>query len=581
MTPEEEYAEAQRIQAEINRLVVRINAEVVRQNQLYAELEYLETNIVILEQNAKVMSSEVNNYMSGLRDKLKKAEADVSDLFYALDDLVRVYTGFKSMSTASKNMTQYTDEYYTKFHFYNKLRRIALGYIIGLDANIISDETLRKQVEENYLQNTDYWLSYAAMAVMLWASDEQEAANRALNKAIHMDYFKSAVFFMLVNLRFGRIEAAKKWYLIYLDRVDVDNLSNEWQFLLQAYLSGVFGADAKFNALAKEGLSNLLLQMESTHPNYGNTITGYVLNFSNGYSYVTSNEYENLRRYCTNYEEMKDLLSSAEKNEVLTQYIREMWEQDEEVSEDYGERVEDILYDLINSYDDTELEIWKKIRFNEHVLRSRGDMQKAQAGYNAEFPDEGNKTTLADKLFQWAFEQNAAKVDFKVRRFSLDYLKKWIVKGFEQYYLSYKEKEKPLYHFKINDWEMDCNENSENDAVDSINKHFNKNYFRNIISDNYIIIFIVMTLVALLLIGITISRYNPVTLVIGILLGAVGGFLLWRRIVNLNQILYRKRDKAIAIIRSCLKELAAWRKNYNESSSKNKDLVAVFDSLSL
>jgi hypothetical protein len=128
---------------------------------------------------------------------------------------------------------------------------------------------------------------------------------------------------------------------------------------------------------------------------------------------------------------------------------------------------------------------------------------------------------------------------------------------------------------------MDCNENSENDAVDSIYKHFSKNYFRNIISDNYIIIFIVMTLVALLMIGVTIAKYNPVTLVIGILLGAVGGFLLWRRIVNLNQILYRKRDKAIAIIRSCLKELGAWRKNYNESSSKNKDLVTVFDSLSL
>ena len=579
MTPEEEYAEAQRLQAEIRHLIARINAEQIRQAELEAEIDFLENNIGVLEENAKIMSSEVNGYMSELRSILKKTETDVSDLFYALDELVRVYSGFKSMSTASKNMTQYTDEYYTRFYFYKKLRRITIGYIIGLDANIISDETLRKQVEENYLQNTDYWLSYAIMAVMLWASNEREAAYRALNKSIHMNYYKSSIFFMLVNLRFGRIDAAKKWYLMYLERVDVDNLSDEWQFLLQSYLSGVFGADVKFNALAKEGLSNLLLQMENTHPGYGNVVTNYVKNFSDGYSYVTLNEYENLRRYCTDYEEMKDLLSYAEKNEVLTQYVREMWEQDEEVSTDYGERVEDILYDLIEAYDDEELEIWKKIRFNEHVLRAKGDMQKAQKGYNEEFPDMGKRSTLADKLFQWAFEQNAARIDFKVRRFSLNYLKKWISKGFEQYYQSYITKEKPLYHIKINDWEMDCNEKSEKDAVQSIYKHFSRNYFKNIITDNYIIVFVVMLLVSLSLIAFTIAKYNAVTLVIGILLGVVGGFLLWRRIVNLNQILYRKRDKTVNILRDCIKELNAWRNSYNEGNSRNKDLVNVFDGL--
>jgi len=579
MTPEEEYAEAQRLQAEIRHLIARINAEQIRQAELEAEIDFLENNIGVLEENAKIMSSEVNGYMSELRSILKKTETGVSDLFYALDELVRVYSGFKSMSTASKNMTQYTDEYYTRFYFYKKLRRITIGYIIGLDANIISDETLRKQVEENYLQNTDYWLSYAIMAVMLWASNEREAAYRALNKSIHMNYYKSSIFFMLVNLRFGRIDAAKKWYLMYLERVDVDNLSDEWQFLLQSYLSGVFGADVKFNALAKEGLSNLLLQMENTHPGYGNVVTNYVKNFSDGYSYVTLNEYENLRRYCTDYEEMKDLLSYAEKNEVLTQYVREMWEQDEEVSTDYGERVEDILYDLIEAYDDEELEIWKKIRFNEHVLRAKGDMQKAQKGYNEEFPDMGKRSTLADKLFQWAFEQNAARIDFKVRRFSLNYLKKWISKGFEQYYQSYITKEKPLYHIKINDWEMDCNEKSEKDAVQSIYKHFSRNYFKNIITDNYIIVFVVMLLVSLSLIAFTIAKYNAVTLVIGILLGVVGGFLLWRRIVNLNQILYRKRDKTVNILRDCIKELNAWRNSYNEGNSRNKDLVNVFDGL--
>ena len=578
---DQEYAEAQRLQAEIDHLIMRIREEEHRRDMLIAELQYIEVNVPILENNARVMGQDVNGFMTELQGQVRKVELEVSDLFYALDDLVRVYTGFKAMSTASKNMSQYTDEYYTKYQFYNRLRRITLGYVIGLDANIISSETLRKQVEKNYLQNTDYWLSYAIMAVMLWANNEEEAAKRALNKAVQMNYFKSSVFFMLINLRFGRIEAARKWFLIYLDRVDVDDLSDEWQYMLQGYLSGVFGADEKFNALAKEQLTGLLLQMQSNHPNYGREVAGYVTTFTTNYSYVTRMEFENLRRYCTEYSELQDLLSLAEKNQEMIAYIRNVWDQEDDVTENYSERVENILYNLINDYDDHELELWKKIRYNEHVLRNRGDVQKAQIGYNAEFPAEGKKTTLAEKLFQWAFQINTKHVDAKVKRFSLDFLKKWITKGYEDYGHSYRGREKSHYHMQIDNWEMDCSENSEREAVSSISSHFSKNHLRNLLADNLVIIFIVMLAVSAVTLLITILHFSPFLLVTGILVGMVGGFLLWRRIVNLNQILYRKRNKAIAAIQSTLRELAAWRAAYKKADEMNKDLVSIFDSLNL
>ena len=70
---------------------------------------------------------------------------------------------------------------------------------------------------------------------MLWANNEEEAAKRAMTKALSKDYFSSALYFLLVNLRFTRVDAAKKWYLCYLDRVDMENLGDEWQYLLQAY----------------------------------------------------------------------------------------------------------------------------------------------------------------------------------------------------------------------------------------------------------------------------------------------------------------------------------------------------------
>ena len=581
---EEELEEARRLQAEINSLIRQINAEIARQQYLLNELDYLERNIPILTDNANVMHREVNGLVTSLRDEVKKAELDVSDIFYAIDNLVKSYFTYKTMSSASKSITQYTDEYYTKFHFFNKLRRITLGYVIGLDAQFVEAENLRKEVEKVYLQNTEYWLAYAAMAVELWASNEKEAAERALKKAVYMDGLKSSLFFLLVNLRFKRMDAAKKWYLSYLDKVDVDNIGNEWQYMLQAYLMGVFGVDPVFNALVKDNITDMFKQLQTLHPGYGTRVISSAKTFADTYVYVTDSEYETLRRYCTEYEGMKSLLSAAQKNTVLIEYIRKIWEIDETIEEDFAARVENTLYDLISEYDVKELEVWKQIRYNEYIMRAKGDVALAKQKFDAEFPSNGGKSTLADKLFQWAFEQNYGRADLTIRRFALSFLKKWIALGFEKYAENYRGQEKELYHLSIDGWEKDCREDNAAEYTKEIQQFYRKNRFRNWITDKYVDIFLIMCAISILLIVITFvlvakSSFSPVPLVIGILLGAAGGFLLWRRIVNLEKILEIKMNKTIGIMTKAVEELGNWRKKYKTEDAVNKELISVFDDL--
>ena len=111
----------------------------------------------------------------------------------------------------------------------------------------------------------------------------------------------------------------------YLDRVDMENLGDEWQYLLQAYLSGVFGVDKEFHHLIHQCFTDLLTQMESMHPQYGNRVIDKTMVYSNSYIHVTDYEFETLRRHCTEYEELKNLLSQAEKNEVLAMHFRKVW----------------------------------------------------------------------------------------------------------------------------------------------------------------------------------------------------------------------------------------------------------------
>ena len=155
---QEEY---EREQQEIQRLINEINALVRENNRLVEEINYGLRNISILEGNVVELHRRVEPKMNVLSGEIKVNSNLTEDVRTAIEEMASQYLTFKTLSTASKDLTQYTDAYNTKFSYYNHLRRITLGYVIGLDSNFVSDENMRLAVEKAYLQNTEYWLVLA------------------------------------------------------------------------------------------------------------------------------------------------------------------------------------------------------------------------------------------------------------------------------------------------------------------------------------------------------------------------------------------------------------------------------------
>lgn len=578
---DEEY---QREQEEREQLIRQINATIDQINrlnrenaQLEAELETALENVSILINNCSVMGSEVYSEMGELSGVVGTADISTKEVFQALNELTLQYFSFKSISTASKNLTQYTDEYYTRFSYYNDLRRISLGYVVGLDSNVISSETARKKVEKAYLQNTEYWLAYCISAVMLWSNNEKEAAQRAIAKSLSINYFNACLFYLLINLRFNRIDAAKKWYVNFLDRADVNDLGDEWQYLLQAYLFGAFGADEEFQETVAKSFQNMLAQVEVTTVDFAKKFTKKALDFAEFYIHKTDHEYTLLRRNCTEYTDMKDLLSTAEKNTEIAKYYNDLAEAKITEDEELPQRIENVLYSLINDYDDEERKVIQKMKYNEAVISAKGDVTAAQESYNAMYADQDKKKNLGGLLLEWAFATDTSQTDVSVKRFAISLMKEPIKKGLEQFPEKYRSREKNRYIFDIDDCRIECNESEYHEAENVLDKYYDKNKLRNIFSDKHVMIYTGLCVLALLLLVILFAYFSPIILTFGILAGLAGSFLLWRRIVDMGKILLEKKRKSKLLIKQTLEELAQWRAAYKEADARSVDMLDAID----
>ena len=579
-----EQEELQRLVNEYNNLVSRKNALVNEYNMLVAELQYsLEATITCINNAVNVHNyvvpklAESTEYVSVVAEIVGSVQA-------AIEDLSNKYFTIKNISTASKKLTQLTNEYQKNFGLYNILRRVTLGYVVGVDSNIISNESLRTMVEKNYLQNFDYWISHCLMATMLWVSDEKEAAERAVEKAMSIDQHKSSLFFLLINLRFGRSDAAAKWFEYYIRDVNVNNIGDEIRILLQAYLYNVCGNDADFKSRMKKEFGELLASVKNNTPNYDNKIKERALDFINAYVYKTNSEYPELQGYCQDYKKMITALEDAEKNVEFAKYFTELLEADSSAPMNLLERIENVLYDLVNTYDEAELAIIKSMDHNDMILRARGDLAAAQKMYDIKYRPE-KAQSLGDLMVKLALPASNEEVDIRVRKFAVTFLCQNIIAAFRDYRKHYQAMTSENHPVTIDSFTVTVNEKRPADAEAELRDCYKKNRSKFIRRDKKVKTLSIFTIIFWLSwVACTAicaaTSWNVVAVIFFVLTFlASAGFTAWLIYqikvagAEVTRRMHRGLEKLVEIVRG----IQDWRKKYNEADKNGEVIFEVLE----
>lgn len=567
MTPEERAAiESERIQleAERSRLYAAIAAAQRRQEALKEDLQFCTEQMVMLEESARQMHGVVHADMTALSSTLEQRSLDVRDLRQALDDVSQRYFSYKNLSTATKNLTQFNDEYYTRFRFYHELRRISLGCVMAVDINLINQERARTSVEKAYLENTEYWLAYAAMAVMLWWSDEHEACGRAISRALQMNDRKSALMFLFCCLKFGRKTAALDWYEYYLGKTQANNVGQEFQYLIDASLSGAFGNARLLQSKVSARIDAMFDEIAVSDPGYMSGVARAAADDLAAQAHVSRFDFFYLPVYCAQYQKQRDLINNAEKIALTAHDLQDVAATEPRTA-DVAEKLEDAIYNVIDSMDDDELALYRNIRYNEMVVGARGDLQLARRAYDERYPDD-ERVTFGGLLTKWAFSDGDVTVLPQTRRFAITKLKAGIADGYKTFVDGLKHAEHERYTITVDDWSMDCNESEGDSAKAAYTEAFNKGRFKRYCTDRLALIFMLLVVagvVGLVVCACAWRQWAPVVVFTLLLLG--GAFALWMRVRNLHEQDERRRLKSLQIIDRTLQELGQWRTAFHEA----------------
>ena len=563
-------AEAARLRAQIESTLAQIEIERARQRELHATLQFNIDSANRLADATRSLSADVSRDMKRTGGHIDQRATDSRDLLMALRNVSENYFRYKNLAEATRDLTRDTTKYNEQFRTYNQLRRISLGSVMAVDTNLIGKNETRTFVEKEYLKNTDYWLSYATMAIMLWWNDEKAPALRARDKALTMSQRRAALYFMFCNMKFGRAQAASEWYNCYLQSISAADTGPEFQYLLEAYLSGALRGDEAMSAKVSHQIDDLCLSVRDVEPQFDDRVASETVEYMKAKAHTTAFDFFYLPQYCDAAGQLRSVLSDAEKNALCTDDFRSLALQKAGRTNLSG-KIEDSIYQVIESMDDQELAIYRRMQLNELIVASKGDVAQANKAFEERYP-ANQRNAFSDLMIRWAFADNDITVLPQIRRWAVARLAPAMRNGMLSFVEGYRREVHDRYTIHVDQWSGEYGEGEIDQAVDSYNRYYAKNRWKMLAMDKFVLIFASIVLVGLVVLVCSVFHPIAALIVAGALCVVAGVFCIWRRIDMLSAQTESWRLKSIEIITKTLEELGSWRQAYKQADAGFEEL---------
>lgn len=523
-----------------------------------------------LDQTINSFKSRVDVKVNAVNTSTASIQATTNEIYKNIEKFKTDMLHGEEKQIAHENILRIDQIIKEQFSNHIAIRRTVMGVVRDFDINLVRNSTIQELSEELWITSSRYWLSYALIAITAWVNDYPEVAKNALAESGRKDAIKTTLFFCLMNLRFGRMEAAKKWFYEYFKTLDPTMLQQETAILLQSFLNGIFGKDKELEQeviqLIDEWIS-VINDNEQISNELLDAYEKYIANLNTPVQFT----YQSVLQFCTNASEVEKSYKEVSKFGILLEFVKSLdVDAEPQDNENYKSRIDAILMNLISNYDAEELELKKQQEYYRFIVENNGVVEQAEAQYQAMEELENNQFNIGKQMLKWAIYDDSDQTDVQVRKFGFQNTKAWFKKAVDNFDAKLRENLPTQYNLHIDNWDGVSNGNDHAEQIESLKNYFENNKFQNMYVNTPNILAAILLIVSAGLAFVTLF-----SLIVTVL---AAGFLTFR-VLKARKEYPLRVQAAVDSLNACMGELAEFRRYFDANRKMKDELLSTVEFL--
>lgn len=388
-----------------------------------ADLRTIEHNLGAIHNDLQTLDSNVG----AVNSNIKVVYDEIGSLAKEFHDFVSVQQRANRLNQAETRLVKIRQELEKKYGHYDIVRRTTTGILQADDIGIVKKDTISNATEELMISTPDYWLAPCLVALAAWINDQPELAEKAIKEGIKRNDEKTSLFFALICRRADRKEACLKWTQRYLANQDEENLDRKTIIVLDAFASGLFGADTE-GVISRQ--MNEWLQHLEEKPGFTEKQTqqwSEAINLKR--KPIDTSSYTYLRKYSKTWPVLEDILEGAHLHAEMLEYLIGIFEQKVSTAT-VREQLDDILDSLVTDFDDEELPLRKEEKFEQFIVDFRGDESRARQNMNVEQTAFETHKDFTQLLTDAAMKPETAHSSVSTQKFAFALSRDWVMNAY-------------------------------------------------------------------------------------------------------------------------------------------------------
>lgn len=388
-----------------------------------ADLRTIEHNLGAIHNDLQTLDSNVG----AVNSNIKVVYDEIGSLAKEFHDFVSVQQRANRLNQAETRLVKIRQELEKKYGHYDIVRRTTTGILQADDIGIVKKDTISNATEELMISTPGYWLAPCLVALAAWINDQPELAEKAIKEGIKRNDEKTSLFFALICRRADRKEACLKWTQRYLANQDEENLDRKTIIVLDAFASGLFGADTE-GVISRQ--MNEWLQHLEEKPGFTEKQTqqwSEAINLKR--KPIDTSSYTYLRKYSKTWPVLEDILEGAHLHAEMLEYLIGIFEQKVSTAT-VREQLDDILDSLVTDFDDEELPLRKEEKFEQFIVDFRGDESRARQNMNVEQTAFETHNDFTQLLTDAAMKPETAHSSVSTQKFAFALSRDWVMNAY-------------------------------------------------------------------------------------------------------------------------------------------------------